>query len=234
MLQTEPIRAPRYPRHPVSNHAAGEYDRAMYRAVAVAVAVVLAAGAVVILAGQSGGYRERPARRRAWVPVGSCPSTAVRRGGLPVAARDAGIPTWGPWVADHRTAITGTLFYRPAGARAERERGDRSPTARPGTASRPRSCGGWTARIAHAPDRRPPPGRAGIVPPVDPGALARPQRHLPVDRRRARGRLLDVRRPQRLHVGVGHVPGRPDGRLSTRSPAAWFRRLGVVGRGFGR
>lgn len=88
----------------------GEYDRAVYRAVAVAVAVVLAAGAVVILAGQSGARRsaQPPA---APVPAGSCPSAAVRRGGVPVAAREAGIPSWAPWVADRRTAVTGTLFY---------------------------------------------------------------------------------------------------------------------------
>lgn len=96
----------------------------MYRAVgaaAAAVVVVVAAVAVVTLAGAPGGRRSAQAPV-ASVPAGSCASSPVRRGGVPVAARNAGIPSWGPWVVDHRAAITGTLFYygQPALRRSRR------------------------------------------------------------------------------------------------------------------
>jgi len=57
-------------------------------------------------------------------------------------------------------------------------------------------------------------GCCGFVPPSNHRALPRRQHHIPISRRGSRPGMLDAGHPQRVHIGIHHVPGKGAAPLS--------------------
>ena len=149
-------------------------------------------------------------------PAVVCTPATVHYGSVPAAAREAGIPSGVPWVEDSTASVTGSLYYytpilrRHAhaiiGTRGQAEiwEGNQDPVV-----------GSWQG-LPGTDDRRKSNGCCGFVPPDNHRAHPRRQHHIPIHRHGSHPGLLDALRPQRVNIGIHHVPGKQAAPLSRR------------------